>query len=1244
MSNSQRPALGQDVPLGTVYDAFSGAFLDASILPKELPADTVVTVPLQKSVFATAKDGTRHERFRALGIDADTSASILAGQIRPRAAGVYLLDHTQSVQTDSTLLTGAVSYKRTTVHKKLSLHSPSTHGSMNLDPLQSHRATHIVVGIVYGMHSVFEMTHRVDDKEQPTDTREAFDADLDRLRTVVEQIAASPSGSKAPSLPQMQLEHKYMLFSDHEASESFPLEDLDNACRFVQFTPKHIKQSNKGDGWPLSFVLLPVSMLHHFSPSITEMQIQYTSIDFGHIAKFCELLDDYSTCRVKLRGYRQYLSLHRQYVEMGHFEVIENALASLHESRAAVTKLFDETLVLVRSGGRAPSILSDLCDCCTSQGYAPGCISAPAGRDTAYLDFVVRSVANGAKYVGYNGLDLQRVSELAGGREHYIFLFNRLSPELLELWRDNVVLINKLLSKNQLVYVVDCDAISLSLESNVPRICRYERNCETTCDLLEKEDFMAQKCLVQFPSSRLDHDVKERPVNRRFIKVPCPNKACDPTRICEWTCSHCLAPIESGFEDDFIYCDCGRVRSKYHQFKCNGEHHGSRFVHYHLETLRGLLDKLDQSDYLNILILGETGVGKSTFINAFVNYMTYSSLDEAKSMQNLVSVIPCSFSVQHMDRDDPSRPIQEILIKVGGRDDEADGARGDSATQQTNVYSINIGSTTYRLIDTPGIGDTRGLSYDKKNMSDILRTLSSYENIHGILVLLKSNNARLTVNFRFCLKELLVHLHRSAAHNIAFGFTNTRISNYAPGDSFGPLKSLLQEDNHAQSGIELSTKTTYCFDSESFRYLAAFKNGTTMPNEEDFVRSWKHSRVEAQRLIEFFKTRKPHSIRSTLSINGTRQVIMELTKPMAEISKLITDNIAMLEDQTRELEDTRLSGDDLRSRLMIEKVQFMSKQLERPRTVCKNTACCDFKQSGKGDNETVTIYKKHCHRVCYLDNVQQDVVAHPGLINCAAFRGSSHCYLCGHHWQEHMHVLYELEEVKVQVTDTEIQRQLKVNADDVDLRQTGIGEIKKLIQEYKDEHWQIREASVRFSLYFKAHAITPINDATLDYLDMLIKDEEAKIEAGKRLDQNVTRNQKRINALLEDKASYIELEKTLKASMESPQKPGDRQLDEQGVAELESRLYALRHFGKNLEAVRKTITSAHKATNRERPFRVPQCTGRKAHVRAMISRVEAAKEEVAESSEEKKKEGWTTMNALSNAFSKVFKTGKPASP
>lgn len=56
----------------------------------------------------------------------------------------------------------------------------------------------------------------------------------------------------------------------------------------------------------------------------------------------------------------------------------------------------------------------------------------------------------------------------------------------------------------------------------------------------------------------------------------------------------------------------------------------------------------------------------------------------------------------------------------------------------------------FHLIDTPGIGDCRGIEKDKENFDNILAFLTCYDKINAVVVLLKPNNARLTVAFKFC--------------------------------------------------------------------------------------------------------------------------------------------------------------------------------------------------------------------------------------------------------------------------------------------------------------------------------------------------------------------------------------------------------------------------------------------------------------------------------------------------------------
>jgi hypothetical protein len=92
---------------------------------------------------------------------------------------------------------------------------------------------------------------------------------------------------------------------------------------------------------------------------------------------------------------------------------------------------------------------------------------------------------------------------------------------------------------------------------------------------------------------------------------------------------------------------------------------------------------------------------------------------------------------------------------------------------------------------------------------------------------------------------------------MVFGFTNTRGSNYKPGDTFEPLKNELASNKDVSIG--LFENTVYCFDSESFRYLAAYHQGVDLGDRADYNRSWEKSAKESQRSLTYFQDLKPHN-------------------------------------------------------------------------------------------------------------------------------------------------------------------------------------------------------------------------------------------------------------------------------------------------------------------------------------------------------------------------------------------------
>ena len=101
----------------------------------------------------------------------------------------------------------------------------------------------------------------------------------------------------------------------------------------------------------------------------------------------------------------------------------------------------------------------------------------------------------------------------------------------------------------------------------------------------------------------------------------------------------------------------------------------------------------------------------------------------------------------------------------------------------------------------------------------------------------------------------------------------------------------------------------------------------------------------------------------------------------------------------------------------------------------------------------------------------------------------------------------------------------------------------------------IQQAAARFSIYLTRISITPYNDATLDYLEHLIKEEKSKVGYGD--------DQTRLEGLEKDREQYAEFVKTMTMSIDAGVK-GFKVLDEEGVYALVDELYKLKHNGGDL--------------------------------------------------------------------------------
>ncbi|KXX78463.1 Stonustoxin subunit alpha [Madurella mycetomatis] len=553
---------------------------------------------------------------------------------------------------------------------------------------------------------------------------------------------------------------------------------------------------------------------------------------------------------------------------------------------------------------------------------------------------------------------------------------------------------------------------------------------------------------------------------------------------------------------------------------------------------------------INVLILGETGVGKSTFINAFVNYLTYDSLKEAIKAGKPQYVVPYSFSLPYPDGNGGFHPLD---IQVGSSPDEKHG--------KTAVHRIPLNDTTVlRLIDTPGIGDTRGIQQDALNKEDILATLRHIDKLHGILILLKPTNSRLDVMFRFCITELLTHLHQDAASNFCFGFTNTRGSFYTPGDTYVPLKALLGKYNNSK--ISLSTHTTYCFDSESFRFLAALsETKTQMPGLDDFERSWERSVKESKRLLAHWAILRGHRVKSTLSLNTARDLILAIREPLSRLEQLMTETIKENERDAEALQRAEITWKELESRLFINTIVLKHHILDKPRTVCTNAGC----RTRKVDDKGLSFYEYNiiCHDMCRMP----PGIEHLGepsrwLLACGVFSHGlrTTCSTCNHSWKLHIHVKDEYRTKVQRSIDPGVRRLMDENGSKAQIQARHLEALEKQIKSCELERFKLMDASTAFGRYLKRNSIAPYNDEALAYMD-------AELMALSNLSGDTSTMSSRsdsISSLANAREEYAKGVETIQKYIKSPDAtiPTDEE-----VYEILERLYDLERCGPTLRNI-----------------------------------------------------------------------------
>ncbi|CAF0867585.1 unnamed protein product [Didymodactylos carnosus] len=337
--------------------------------------------------------------------------------------------------------------------------------------------------------------------------------------------------------------------------------------------------------------------------------------------------------------------------------------------------------------------------------------------------------------------------------------------------------------------------------------------------------------------------------------------------------------------------------------------------------------ELDTSDIAKILIIGETGSGKSTFINYLTNYFRNGSLNNIK-----IAIPSLHYPIPTETFDHHEHAIHD---------------RMQSKTDKCNQYIFvdNKTQKQYLFLDTPGWSDARRVGQDDINMNKIIDAVESLGGLTAVIIVVNGTSARVNLSSTNFIARLRDNMPDTIMNNVIVISTNAKRHqvNYE-------IKSLNLHGNvypyymqNSAFSMNLSTRTQSAMDALKI--------------------DWDQSMDEMKLMIDTIDTFKTKSITAFKDMKDIRNEIKILMHQIRlEINKIQTmqEEIAAFEEGLKHPQTDELSYKDYAKERTVDQIDIVDAAYHS--TLCQN---CNFVCHNKCGLDEQTIDGSQIFQQCY---------------------------------------------------------------------------------------------------------------------------------------------------------------------------------------------------------------------------------------------------------------------------------------
>ena len=385
-----------------------------------------------------------------------------------------------------------------------------------------------------------------------------------------------------------------------------------------------------------------------------------------------------------------------------------------------------------------------------------------------------------------------------------------------------------------------------------------------------------------------------------------------------------------------------------------------------------------QGDYpYKMLLVGETGSGKTSFLNLLCNY-------------NLVLTLGYEVGVEQFHE------FNDISLE------NARSKQMETKTKDAKMYNVEFRGLKMAVVDTPGIGDYRGMKAGVYHVEKIFEALKVVEYVNCICLII---NGRLSL--MSALSEVTSILPKEVLNNFIVVFTNTADPLELNFD-IGTLTELLGKTVENYFFIE----NPYC----KFKRAKEAQRKQSIPQAQIAKRLKKAFNETADTLEDMFEIMKNFKQVHTHHFTHLYEQKQKIERNILELL-VAYDNQMFVEKEMAKAQEELDAA--IKQKSLNEKYE-MIQMVQRWTTVPTN-------------HHNILCGARECFHLCQENCSLPKSFNKEGFKSAACMNGD-YCRVCGHHYTFHYHdeIRFVLDSYEQPLIDEDMQKQFNEASNKVD--------------------------------------------------------------------------------------------------------------------------------------------------------------------------------------------------------------------